>query len=234
MSNLNYTNDILNALELNSINGFFIPMPYPHSDSCFRFEKLPNGSTIKYVNIVSSSVKKICPHCGSFNHHESKGIRKIFLTHTSNGHLITKLEVSYRRHKCKDCGHYFRDSIPFRFPHSKLTTTAAQTCLFGFRENTAMAVLARSQGLSKSTVYRLFYSHIDIPLRFYHLSSAISIDEFRATTDQGAFAFHITNPITGKILDIIADRRASYLKNYFMRFPYKERKKVKISYSFNQ
>lgn len=59
MSNLNYTNDILNALELNSINGFFIPMPYPHSDSCFRFEKLPNGSTIKYVNIVSFSQKYV-------------------------------------------------------------------------------------------------------------------------------------------------------------------------------
>ena len=61
-----------------------------------------------------------------------------------------------------------------------------------------MAILARSHGLSKSTVYRLFYHHIDIPLRFYHLPSTISIDEFRATVDEGTFAFHITNPITGK------------------------------------
>ncbi|MFP9035857.1 transposase, partial [Enterococcus faecalis] len=27
---------------------------------------------------------------------------------------------------------------------------------------------------------------------------------------------------------MVADRRASYLKNYFIRFPYRERKKVKI------
>lgn len=229
MSNFNYTNDILKSLELNSINGIFIPMPFPDSDSCFRFEKLSNGSIIKYVNIVSPpSIDKPCPHCGCFCHHESKGIRKIFLTHTSNGHIITKLEVTYRRHRCKHCGRYFKDTIPFRFPHSKLTTIAAQSCLLRFRENTAMSVLARSQGLSKSTVYRLFYDHIDIPLRFYHLPSTISIDEFRATTDEGTFAFHITNPVSGKTLDIVADRRASYLKNYFIRFPYRERKKVKI------
>ena len=228
MSNFNYTNDILKSLELNSMNGTFFPIPYPDSDSCFRYERKPNGSIIKYVNIVSSSMSKPCPHCGCVDRHDSKGIRKIFLTHTSNGHLKTILEVSYRRYKCKHCHKYFKDNIPFRFPHSKLTTIAAQTCLFGFRENTAMAVLARSHGLSKSTVYRLFYHHIDIPPRFYHLPSTISIDEFRATVDEGTFAFHITNPITGKTIDIIADRRASYLKNYFMRFPYDERKKVKI------
>jgi len=28
MSNPNYTNDILKSLELNSINGIFIPMPF--------------------------------------------------------------------------------------------------------------------------------------------------------------------------------------------------------------
>ena len=228
MSNPNYTNDILKSLELNSMNGMFFPMPYPDSDSCFRYERKPNGSIIKYVNIVSSSMSKPCPHCGCIDRHDSKGIRKIFLTHTSNGHLKTILEVTYRRYKCKHCHKYFKDNIPFRFPHSKLTTIAAQACLFGFRENTAMAVLAISHGLSKSTVYRLFYHHIDIPLRFYHLPSTISIDEFRATVDEGTFAFHITNPITGKTIDIIADRRASYLKNYFMRFPYDERKKVKI------
>ena len=94
MSNPNYTNDILKSLELNSMNGMFFPMPYPDSDSCFRYERKPNGSIIKYVNIVSSSMSKPCPHCGCIDRHDSKGIRKIFLTHTSNGHLKTILEVT--------------------------------------------------------------------------------------------------------------------------------------------
>lgn len=105
MSNFNFANDILKSLELNSINGIFIPLPYIYSNSCFRYGKKLNGSTIKYVNIVSSSIKKPYPHCRCFNRHE-KGIKKIFLAHTSNMHLITKLEVTYRRHKCKEYGQY--------------------------------------------------------------------------------------------------------------------------------
>lgn len=228
MSATYYTNDILQSLDLFDICGSFFPHPYPNSDSCFRFEKDSHGSSIKFVNLISSLDMKPCPHCGCINRHESKGIRKIFLSHKSNGDMKTVLEVSYRRYLCRDCHHYFKEHIPFKAPYSKLTLTAAQSCLVSFRENTAMAVIARSQGLSKSTVYRLFYNHIDVPLRFYHLSSTLSIDEFKATTDEGTFAFNITNPITGKTLDIIADRRAYYLRNYFLRFPYKERKKVRI------
>ena len=74
MSNFNYTNDILKSLELNSMNGTFFPIPYPDSDSCFRYEHKPDGSTIKYVNIVSSSTSKPCPHCGCVDRHDSKGI----------------------------------------------------------------------------------------------------------------------------------------------------------------
>ena len=91
-----------------------------------------------------------------------------------------------------------------------------------------MASISRMHALGKNTMYCIFNENIHTLDRFYHLSSTLSIDEFRATTDQGTFAFNITNPISGKTLDIIADRRASYLRNYFLRFPHKERKKVKI------
>lgn len=48
----------------------------------------------------------------------------------------------------------------------------------------------------------------------------ISINEFRATVNEDTFAFHITNPITIKTIDNIVIMHISYLKNYFMRFPY--------------
>ena len=79
MSNPNYTNDILKSLELNSMNGMFFPMPYPNSDSCFRYERKPNGSIIKYVNIVSSSMSKPCPHCGCMIVIILKASEKFFL-----------------------------------------------------------------------------------------------------------------------------------------------------------
>jgi len=65
--------------------------------------------------------------------------------------------------------------------------------------------------LGKNTVYRIFSDNISIPLRYYHFSSVISIDEFKATNDKETNAFNIVDPLTGKTLDIIEDRKTSSL-----------------------
>ena len=91
-----------------------------------------------------------------------------------------------------------------------------------------MASISRMHGLGKNTVYRIFADNISVPHRFYHLSSVISIDEFKATSDKGTYAFNIVNPLTGKTIDIIEDRKAANLRSYFLRFPFKQRKNVKI------
>ncbi|MEG0451760.1 MAG: transposase family protein, partial [Coprobacillus sp.] len=122
MSNINYINDLLKSLELFHISGFFFPSPFKNTDSCFRFVKNKNGTTTRFVHIVSSLVPKPCPHCGSINRHHSKGTRTIYLTHKSNGLMKTILEVSYRRYECKDCHRYFKENIPFQFYDTHLTT----------------------------------------------------------------------------------------------------------------
>lgn len=83
-------------------------------------------------------------------------------------------------------------------------------------------------GISKSSVYRIFFHHVSVPERFYLLCPVISVDEFRATTDKGTYAFHITDPVSGETIDIIEDRKASSLKNYFTKCPLKEKNRVRI------
>lgn len=230
MSELNYTHDILKSLDLFIENKelFFIPTPYKNTKSCFRDDTNRYGHPVRYVHLVSNKdVIRVCPHCGSI-HHESKGIRTVFLKHHNNGHRNIVLEVEYRRYVCKDCNHYFKDDIPFKFYDTFMTTIAAQGCLAQLRENHSMASISRCNGVSKSSIYRMFNKHIKVPHRFYVLSSVISIDEFRATTDKGTYAFHITDPIEGKTLDIVEDRSASYLIKYFHKIPYKQKKDVKI------
>ena len=75
-------------------------------------------------------------------------------------------------------------------------------------------------GLKPNTMYRIFKENITIFLKSYCLSSAISIDEFKATSDKGKYAFHIADSVKGKTLDIIEDRKASSLRNYFIRMPF--------------
>lgn len=230
MSNLNYINDLYKSLDLpDNLSNYFIPVPYDGTDSCFRSGSDCYGHYSKFLRLRSVKKNKfVCPHCGAIEHHESKGLRKISLSHIANGRQRFIIEVEYRRYFCHSCNSYFKDDIPFKFNNTRMTSSAAQACLIQFKENTAMAVISRMMGISRSSVYRMFFDHIQIKDRFYHLKSVISIDEFKATTDKGTYAFHITDPINGKTIDIVEDRKESSLKNYFIRFPYKERKKVKI------
>ena len=230
MSEQNYINDLLKALDLFELNDSkFTPIPYPGTDSCFRKGNDRYGNPTVFVRLVCND-KDIhsCPHCGCIDHHESKGRRMIRLTHISSSHKRMVLEIQYRRYICRHCSHYFRDDIPFKFYDTMMTYTAAQACIIALKENTALSVISRMMGVSKSSIYRMFSNHIHIKPRSYHLSSVISVDEFRATTDKGTYAFNIVNPITGKVIDIIEDRKESSLRNYFLRFPFSERKKVKI------
>lgn len=230
MSNLNYINDLFKSLDFpDNLSDYFIPIPYDNSDSCFRYGPDRYGRQSKFIRLRAVTRDTfVCPHCGEVAHHESKGLRKIFLTHISNGHQRFIIEIEYRRYLCHSCNSYFKDDIPLKFQNTRMTSSAAHACLVQFRENTAMAVISRMMGVSKSSVYRMFFNHIKVKERFYHLTSVISIDEFRATTDKGTYAFHITDPINGRTLDIIEDRKESSLRSYFIRFPFEERKKVKI------
>ncbi len=228
MSVTNYINDILKSLELSENNGGFIPIPYVKENSCFRYEKKKDGTIIKYVHLVSTNSATECPECACVHNIKSKGLRKIYLHHATNGHTKTILEISYRRYQCHNCQHSFKDTIPFRFFETKMTYTLAQSTIRALQENTALAVIARTYGISKSTMYRIFYDHIYLYHRCFQLSSVISIDEFRGTSDEGIYAFNIVNPITGKVLDILGDRKAVTLKKYFGGFSHEERAKVKI------
>lgn len=228
MSNIDFTKDFLEILQLHDSFHYFLPHPFPQSHSCIHKITNNNGLTTMYINLKSSIGDMACPHCGTIDHHISKGTRSIHLKHFSFGSMQVVLIVNYHRYICKGCHQYFIEDIPFQFDKRKATVPNIQSALFEFKENHSIASISRMHGLGKNTAYRIFADNISIPSRYYHLSSVISIDEFKATSEKGTYAFHIANPLDGKTLDIIEDRKASYLRSYFLRFSFQQRKKVKI------
>ena len=153
MSNLNYINDLFKSLDFpDNLSDYFIPVPYEDSDFCFRYGLDKHGHHSKFIRLRSVNKDNfVCPHCGVIEHHESKGLRKISLSHIANGHQRFVIEVEYRRYFCHSCHSYFKDDIPFKFKNSRMTSSAAHACLIQFRENTAMAVISRMMVVSKST-----------------------------------------------------------------------------------
>lgn len=61
------------------------------------------------------------------------------------------------------------------------------------------------------------------------LPTIMNFDEFKATKDtKGKMAFIITDTKTHKTFDILESRKSNFLKNYFYRFPRKQRLNVKF------
>jgi transposase len=228
MSNIDFTKDILEILQLNDSFHRFIPTPFKDSNSCIKKELNDKGIMTMYINLNSQIGDIACPHCGCIDHHESKGTRSVHLKHFSFGAMPVVLIVNYHRYICNHCKHYIHEDIPFQFDSRKASVPNVQNALFEFKENHSIASIARKSGIQGNTLYRIFDENIVVPFRYYRLSPVISIDEFKATSDKGKYAFHIVNPLIGKTLDIIEDRKAASLKNYFLRFPFKQRKNVKI------
>ena len=95
MSNLNYINDLFKSLDFpDNLSDYFIPVPYEGSDSCFRYGLDKHGHHSKFIRLRSVNKDNfVCPHCGVIEHHESKGLRKISLSHIANGHQRFVIEV---------------------------------------------------------------------------------------------------------------------------------------------
>ena len=122
------------------------------------------------------------------------------------------------------------------------------------QKNISKKDIASNFNVSSSTVNRIINSFFKEHLpNKYFLPETLCFDEFKAIKDcQGSMAFIYCDANTGRIIDILPDRRLSYLKDfiycdantgriidilpdrrlsylkeYFSRFPLKIRKKVK-------
>ena len=77
------------------------------------------------------------------------------------------------------------------------------------------------------TVERVLDSFFEEPQKPNYLPKHLLIDEFKGTSDcEGAMCFIISDADTGKIFDILDDRRNFKLRAYFQRFTLKARKRV--------
>lgn len=61
-----------------------------------------------------------------------------------------------------------------------------------------------------------------------HLPEALGIDEFRGNANKEKYQVILTDLSTGKVIDILPDRRESTITRYFLKYSREERDKVKV------
>lgn len=85
--------------------------------------------------------------------------------------------------------------------------------------------IALRLGVSTTHTISTFNEHIAISRN--KLTEIICVDEFKANTEHGKYAFILGDPTTGEIIDILPSRKQEYIYHYFKDVPGKERLGVK-------
>lgn len=96
------------------------------------------------------------------------------------------------------------------------------------KKKISMKDIAKRYFVSTKTVERVLDSFFEEPRKKpNYLPKHLLIDEFKGTRDcEGAMCFIISDADTGKIFDILDDRRNFKIRAYFYRFTLKARKRV--------
>lgn len=174
---------------------------------------------------------KACPCCGCVNNGKNINCHSIKV---SNVQLISYQEVPtfLRLHKqrflCKECHHTFCAQTYYVRKNCFIAQALKFAIAVDLKRKISMKDIAERYQVSSKTVERVldsfFYEYEAKP---NYLSKHLMIDEFKGTKDcQGAMCFIISDAETGKILDILDDRRNFRLEQYFLHFSFKARQNV--------
>ena len=138
------------------------------------------------------------------------------------------LRLYKQRFLCKNCGTTFTAKTYYVDENCYISKPLKFAIAVALKEKKSMKDIATEYGVSSKTVERILHSFYKEPqLNTHFLPKHLLIDEFKGTSDcEGAMCFIISDADTGKIFDILDDRRNFKIERYFMRFPLKVRQKV--------
>ena len=180
------------------------------------------------IYIELEDIRGFCPECGS-NKIEIKDYYTVRINNSIIKHRNIKVEMRVRRYRCRKCGKTFKQQYEFTQKGDSISIAVKGQILEDLKERITAAQIARDHNVSPMTVMRIFDNAVlpQLPLK---LSEIICIDEFcykHSNSKEGKYPAVITNPLTGKIIDIIYSRWKDVLIDYFNKVKYPERLAVK-------
>ena len=140
----------------------------------------------------------------------------------------TYLHLYKQRFRCKNCAHTFSAKTYYVAENCYISQALKFAIAVDLKKKISMKDIAERYSVSSKTVERVLETFFKEPrLNPEYLPKHLLIDEFKGTKDcEGAMCFIISDADTGKIFDILDDRRNFKLKVYFQRFSFKARRRV--------
>ena len=190
---LNYTQEILNLQDV-------------------WVEKVENFEKIQRIHIKLGQKVVNCPCCGAETSKIHDYRTQIVKDCEAFGKKI-ELVLRKRRYVCTCCNKRFAEPNVFLPKYHRMTSRLIGTVIEKLADERSFTSVARETGLSISTVIRIF-DHIQYPV-LKTCPSVLSIDEFKGNTGGEKFNVILCDPQAKRVLDILPERKESYLIKYF-------------------
>ncbi len=176
-----------------------------------------------HISLELPRKEHICPVCGNTTERIHDYREQI----VRDSHAFGKdvyLHLNKRRYVCRECGKRFYEENSFLPKYYHVTQRLIVNVISSFREPVSATHIARENNVSVTTALRYFdlvnYSVARLP-------EVLSIDEFKGNAGGEKFQCILTDAKAHSVLDILPSRKAAEMIRYFLKFPRKQRLRVK-------
>ena len=223
MSQSNY---ILNLLDIKDKN-------IKLNENNLFYEKF-DDIVYKVIEGTLSYEPPFCSRCGCIfdeeQTYEKNGFKSsdILLLDVCGHGCILRLKK--QRFLCHSCNKKFFATTPIVNKGCFISNSVKYAIALDLKHKISEKDIAKRYRVSPNTVERIIDSYYDGQKLYKHyLPEVLSFDEFKSVKSaDGSMSFNMCDAKTGKIIDIVEDRKLTSLLKYFAYFTHKARSKVKL------
>lgn len=180
-------------------------------------ERSEKNRMIKIIYVESKNKKEKCPVCCEYTSSIHDRLKPIEVKYLKVIEQDTKINIIKKRFVCHKCNKKFTEKLDLNQKGKTISNKLEQKVLKDLLNyNLSMKYIGESNNISSDSVRKILKNAMSkYPEHMINLPRVISLDEFKADTDKGKYAFILNDPIHRKALDVLPSRKKEYLIQYF-------------------
>ena len=218
---MSITNSILKLLNIKDSNLIF-------NENFIDKRKIKGKSCLIFSGYLKNNFE-FCPLCGRINKNTiiKRGTRKSLIKINIHAELLSYLDLTKQRYKCKNCNKKFYATITEVDYRCHISKQVKLTVLNLAKKTISTSLISKMNNVCDNTVQSIFDTvfYNDTVYKNF-LPNAICMDEF--TFKKKTYAFYICNAKNDKTIDLVLNRTTNNLDKYFSHCTEKTRKRVKF------
>ncbi|CAM4363909.1 ISL3 family transposase [Erysipelothrix aquatica] len=199
--------------------------------NCIHELQIKGVLSLVYSAKLSPPTPNACPHCGVVNQDFSiikNGSKFVTVKMPRVSNRRTFLRLKKQRYLCKHCNHSFSAQTPLTEYRHSISKNTYMASLLDAKNKISIKDISRRHDISHGTLNHWIHQ-LNQHFKVNHktLPKHLSFDEFSSVKSvHHKMSFIYMDASNGNVLDILQDRRLSFLKSYFFRFPLEVREQV--------